>query len=444
MPAAPLVSVLLAVSNGEDYVRTALESILRQTISDLELIVIDDGSSDETPEILAAFHDERLRVLRHEERRGLAASLNRGLDEARGRYVARLDADDIALPRRLERQLQRMVSGSPIAVLGSAVLEIDESGRSGSLHLMPSGAVGVRWASLFSSPFFHPSVLCDRTVLERHGLRYDPEYLESEDYDLWARLLAHAGGDNLAEPLLLYRIHSGQASQARSGLQRAFQKRVSLREIGQVAPELTADRSELAWHVGAGLPIASEQIDDAASAFVELVRAFELSLQQTVTWTSPAREAAGRALVRLAFQASGRARRTLLRQAALLDPLLATHAAVRRTRRLVATRRARVEASVWSGDLVGNEAWQQTVTRESGSNDPARAIRVAAVFPEPTPYRAPLLDRVAAQPEVDLTVLYAAETVAGRTWRIDPRHRAVFLRGVRVPGAQRSCTTTIR
>ena len=159
MPAAPLVSVLLAVSNGEDYVRTALESILRQTISDLELIVIDDGSSDETPEILAAFHDERLRVLRHEERRGLAASLNRGLDEARGRYVARLDADDIALPRRLERQLQRMVSGSPIAVLGSAVLEVDESGRSGRLHLMPSGAVGVRWASLFSSPFFHPSVL---------------------------------------------------------------------------------------------------------------------------------------------------------------------------------------------------------------------------------------------------------------------------------------------
>ena len=81
--------------------------------------------------ILAAVEDARLRVLRNEERHGLAASLNRGLDEARGRYVARLDADDVAFPRRLERQLQRMVSGSSIAVLGSAVLELDASGRPG-------------------------------------------------------------------------------------------------------------------------------------------------------------------------------------------------------------------------------------------------------------------------------------------------------------------------
>ncbi|MEP7225551.1 MAG: glycosyltransferase family 2 protein, partial [Actinomycetota bacterium] len=112
MSAAPLVSVLLAVSNGEHYLRAAIESVLRQTISDLELIVVDDGSTDETPEILAAVDDPRLQVLRNEGRLGLAVSLNRGLDEARGRYVARLDADDIAFPRRLERQLQRMVSGS--------------------------------------------------------------------------------------------------------------------------------------------------------------------------------------------------------------------------------------------------------------------------------------------------------------------------------------------
>lgn len=438
MPAAPLVSVLLAVSNGERYLRAALASILRQTVTDLELVVVDDGSTDETGNILAAVDDPRLLVLRNEERLGLAASLNRGLDEARGRYVARLDADDVALPRRLERQLQRMVSGSSIAVAGSAVLDIDAYGRPGALHLMPADPVAVRWAALFSSPFFHPSVLAERAVLERHGLRYDSEYLESEDYDLWTRLLMHAEGDNLPEPLVLYRVHPGQASRVRGELQRTFQERVSLREIGRVAPELEADRAELVRRVGAGLPIDGERLEDAATAYVDLLHAFELTVQQSVARSKPAREAASRALARLALQASGRVRGTLLRRAVTLDPLLTTHAAIRRTRRLASGRSARVEATAWLSDLHEGETLQQTVTRsfETGETESRAAIRVAAVFPEPTPYRAPLLDRVAAQPDVDLTVIYAAQTVAGRTWRIDPRHRAVFLRGARVPGAR--------
>ena len=434
MPAAPLVSVLLAVSNGERYLQVALASILRQTVSDLELIVVDDGSTDETASILGAVDDPRLRVLRNEERLGLAASLNRGLDDARGRYVARLDADDIAFPRRLERQLQRMVSGSAIAVTGSAVLDIDASSCPGVLHLMPSGPETVRWAALFSSPFFHPSVLVEREVLERHGLRYDPGYLESEDYDLWTRLLAHAEGDNLTEPLVLYRVHPGQASQARGGLQRTFQERVSLREIERVAPEMGAERVELARRVGAGLPLEAERLEDGAYAYVDLLHAFELSLRKSGSGSKPAREAAGRALAHLARQASGRVRGTLLRQAATLDPLLPTRAAIRRARRLASARRARVEATAWLSHLREDDALQQTVT--TTGEPESRAIRVSAVFPEPTPYRAPLLDRVAQQPDVDLTVIYAAETVAGRTWRIDPRHRAVFLRGARVPGAR--------
>ncbi|MGI8478242.1 MAG: glycosyltransferase [Gaiellaceae bacterium] len=427
MPAAPLVSVLLAVSNGEQFLRAALESVLRQTVSDLELIVVDDASTDATPEVLSSLGDVRLRVLRNSEQLGLAASLNRGLEEASGRYVARLDADDIAFPRRLERQLQRMVSGSSVAVVGSAVLDVDASGRPGTLHLMPFGPAAVRWAALFSSPFFHPSVLVDREVLERHGLRYDPEYLESEDYDLWTRLLAHAEGDNLTEPLVLYRVHPGQASQARGGLQRTFQERVALREIGRVAPELGFDRADFARRVGAGLPIEAEYLEDAAAAHVELLRAFELTLQQSVASPKPAREVAARALARLSFRARGRARGRLLRLAASVDPLLPTHAATRHARRMAAARTARLEATALlngrRGSLVpGNES---------------TAMRITAIFPEPTPYRAPLLDGISALPEIDLTVLYAAETVAGRTWRVDLRHRAVFLRGARLPGAEK-------
>jgi len=437
VPPAPLVSVLLAVSNGERYVRAALESVLRQTISDLELLVVDDGSMDETPAILDGVGDSRLRVLRHDERQGLAASLNRGLDEARGRYVARLDADDIALPRRLERQLQRMVSGSAVAVVGSAVVELDAWGRPGALHLMPAGPIAVRWASLFSSPFFHPSVLVDREPLETHELRYDPEYLESEDYELWSRLLAHADGDNLAEPLVLYRVHAGQASQARRDLQREFQRRVALREIRRVAPGLDPERAELAWRVGAGLAVESTQLEDAAAAYLALLQSFELTLQQSVARSGGAREAAGRALAHLALDARGTTRAQIMRLAFSMDPLLPAHGAIRRARRSAATRRARRDVPV-SLDEPREEPLQQTVARQSHALPRAASpIRVVAVFPEPTPYRAPLLDRVAALPDLDLTVLYAAETVAGRTWRVDPLHRAVFLRGVRLPGARK-------
>jgi len=437
--AAPLVTVLVAVSNGERYLPIALQSVLGQTESDLELVVVDDGSADATPALLEAIHDPRLRVLRNEERQGLASALNRGLDEARGRYVARLDADDVAFPQRLERQLQRMTVGSPIAVVGSAVMELDAAGRPGRVHTMPFGPAAVRWAALFGSPFFHPSVLVDRQVLDGHGLRYDTGYLESEDYDLWTRLLGHADGDNLAEPLVLYRVHPGQASQARRDVQLSFQRLIALREIERIAPGLGAERSELAWRVGASEPIEARLLDDAGSAFVELMRAFERTLQQTVTKAGSTadgsvRRAAARDLARAAFHGEGAPRLAVLREAMRLDPTLPLRVVARRGRRATEARTARREAEGWLTELAEPPS-QQTVTR--GSSFEGKRIRVAAVFPEPTPYRAPLLDRVAVLPEVDLTVIYAAKTVAGRTWTVEPRHRTVSLRGRRLPGAGR-------
>ncbi len=103
-------------------------------------MVVDDASTDATPELLEAVADARLRVIRNEEQLGLAGSLNRGLDETRGTYVARLDADDVAMPRRLERQLARIRMSPRVGVVGSAVLELDASGRVGRLHAMPAGA----------------------------------------------------------------------------------------------------------------------------------------------------------------------------------------------------------------------------------------------------------------------------------------------------------------
>jgi glycosyltransferase involved in cell wall biosynthesis len=369
----PLVTVLLATHDDARYLPAAVESVLGQTLEDLELLVIDDASTDSTPELLEAVKDPRLRVLRNEVRRGLAFSLNRGLDLAEGRYVARLDADDVALPERLERQLGQLRE-TGVAALGTAVRDIDEAGRTGRLHQMPVGTRAVRWHALFSSPFFHPTVLVDRELLDRHHLRYDRSFHESEDYDLWTRLLATgAEGGNVPDPLVLKRVHPDQASLRRSGLQRSFQRNVALREIARISPAVDG---ELAWSFGIN---ASRRID-AARAYRQLLHAFErlYGADEEVRTAAARRLARGRSVGAAARVAIGRGRHT-----------------------------------------------------EGARGTP----RVSVVSPEPTPYRAPLFDRIAER--LDLTVIYAAATVADRTWSVTPNHHSVFLRGIEVPTARR-------
>jgi glycosyltransferase involved in cell wall biosynthesis len=418
--ASPLVSVIVAAHDAEEFLQAAVRSVLRQTVTDLELLIVDDGSTDGTADLLRRIDDPRLVVLRNEEARGLAGSLNAALDQARGRYVARLDADDVALPRRLERQLSRMRSGSSVAIVGGGAFELGPGGVVGPLHLMPSGTVACRWASLFSSPFLHPSVLVDRDPLERHSLRYDTGFLESEDYDLWTRLLAYADGDNLSEPLVLYRVHAAQASQRRRDVQRDFQRHVAFREIGRYARDLSLAELDLVWRVGSGEPIEQSEIAHAADLLVPLVEAFEKTHRPPA-----ARHAAARVLARVGAQATPIVRARLLRQSIRLDPTLPIDAVATRTWRRHLARVAERDAKQWLAELDADP---------DGASVP---IRVTAVFPEPTPYRAPLLDRVAALPDIDLTVAYAAPTVAGRTWEVERRHRAVFLRGARVPGAEK-------
>jgi glycosyltransferase involved in cell wall biosynthesis len=256
----------MSVHNDAAFVGEAIDSVLEQTLSDFELIVVDDGSTDTTPQVLDGYADPRLKVVANDQRLGLAASLNAGLDLAQGRYVARLDADDVAVPTRLEQQVAGL--RNDVAIVGSAIVDLDALGARGRVHVMPQGARLLRWHALFSSPFFHPTVLVDREVLDAHGLRYDPAFLESEDYDLWTRLFEFANGDNLREPLVLKRVHAGQASQRRGDLQRSFQREVALREIRRVAPGVDG---ELAWPVGA----RKHARPGARREFLRLLRAFE-------------------------------------------------------------------------------------------------------------------------------------------------------------------------
>lgn len=409
--APPVVSVVLAARDAGRTIGEAVRSLLGQTLTELELVVVDDGSVDGTGEALAGVEDPRLRIVRNEAALGLAGALNVGLDAARGAYVARLDADDVALPGWLERVLERLRSAPPVAVVGAATIDLHADGRLGPVHRMPTSTRGVRWAALFSSPFFHPTVVVDRAVLDRHGLRYDTSFPESEDYDLWSRLLEVADGVNVPEPLVLYRRHEGQASTRRAELQLECRRRVALPQIDALAPRLGPERAELAWRAGSGLALPPAAADEAAAALRELLRAFEAR-----HGGNEARRAAAWALARSPdLSAEGAA---LARAALALDPTLPLEA----VRRLARRRSARAERDA------------AIRFRTAAIDEP---VRVTMVLPEPTPYRTGMLDPLAERPDLDLTVVYAARAVQRRAWDVDLGHHAVLVEGRRVPGASR-------
>ena len=218
----PLVSVVLPVYNGEKHLANSINSILEQTFGDFELIIIDDGSTDSSPMILKEYERRDPRViLILRENRGLVTTLNDAIDIVRGKWIARMDQDDIALPYRLERQLEWLsITGADIS--GSWVQRFGSSDkRQIKLHQTDEA---IKMEILFSSPFAHPAVMM-RTNLVKN-LRYDLAFEKAEDYDLWERA-AVAGWKmtNVQEVLLLYRVHPTQISSKTA----ASQLEVSLR-----------------------------------------------------------------------------------------------------------------------------------------------------------------------------------------------------------------------
>lgn len=232
----PLVSVVMAVHNGERHLDAALSSILAQTYGNFEVIVINDGSVDSTAERLARYDDSRLRVLINPTRQGLAVSLNRGLDVAEGDYVARMDADDLCHPQRIERQVEFMEGHPEIGLLGTACHLIDERGQCVGSSRHPAGDAAIRWRLLFAPAVAHPTAMIRTALLRRHGLRYNSIWPVAQDYELWPRLLQHCRGANLSEKLLGYRVHLQSASAARRKEQDQWALRVCEREAVRFLP----------------------------------------------------------------------------------------------------------------------------------------------------------------------------------------------------------------
>jgi glycosyltransferase involved in cell wall biosynthesis len=206
----PLVSVIMPVYNSGNFLREAIESILGQTLADLELIAIDDGSTDGSAAILESFRkkDPRVVVDHHSQNQGLNAALHSGLAHARGKYVARMDADDISISTRLEKQAAFLENHPEMDIVGSAVQMVDERAHNIGVLSAPLDEVAVHWASIFSSPFMVATILFRRSVAVEHNIQYRGTMQRAADLDFLVRFLEYAHGVNFAEPLYIYRIHT--------------------------------------------------------------------------------------------------------------------------------------------------------------------------------------------------------------------------------------------
>jgi glycosyltransferase involved in cell wall biosynthesis len=206
----PAVSVVMSVWNAEAYVAESIESVLRQSFGDFELLIIDDGSSDRSAAIIARYAatDSRIRVLQNDSNLGLPASLNRGLQEARGELIARHDADDRSFRERLQKQVSFLRDHEEVVILGTQARVIDARGRTvrASDAFRACTPLGVRWQMLLTNPFFHGSVMFRRDVVRDCG-GYDSAVRYGEDYELWSRILPARNGANLPDVLLEYRVH---------------------------------------------------------------------------------------------------------------------------------------------------------------------------------------------------------------------------------------------
>lgn len=201
----PKISVVMSTYNREQSIAGAVESILNQTMKDFELIVVNDGSTDKTQEILEGYakKDKRVVILKNEKNMGLVAGLNKGLAAARGKYIARMDDDDKSLPFRLERQLLAMDTYPHIAILGAGFAKGDEQKPTGKPEIMNPDEVELN--TYFSSGLAHPTIIIRKKFLDKNNIKYDEKFLYAEDCGLYKKVFENGGKISvLKEPVLVF------------------------------------------------------------------------------------------------------------------------------------------------------------------------------------------------------------------------------------------------
>jgi glycosyltransferase involved in cell wall biosynthesis len=211
------VSVLMPVYNGEKYIREAIDSILGQTFKDFEFLIIDDGSTDKTREILENYDDSRIKLINNKKNIGLTKSLNKGLKLARGEYIARQDSDDVSMPKRLEKEVSFLNHNKNTALVGTYYYMINERDKILKIIKPPTKSEEIKIGLLKGNQFGHGSVMFRVECIKEVGY-YREELGSVEDYDLWLRVSDRYNIANIPEPLYKWRLNIKSVSVAKKSL----------------------------------------------------------------------------------------------------------------------------------------------------------------------------------------------------------------------------------
>jgi len=252
----PKVTVLLPVHNGEAYLEEAIESVLHQTFSDFELLIINDGSIDRTEEIICSLPDKRIRYLKNPACLGLVKTLNRGLREARGEYVARMDADDICVPERLALQVDYLDRHSEVGILGGQTIDFNERRR--KQYLRYTGHDDITANLLFSTTLCHPTVMMRAAMVRQYHLWYDESALHCEDRELWTRASRQVRLANLDTVVLHYREHDQSVNSRYREVQRQHGKKVVRGLLESMGLNPSAAQLQLHWDFRPAAGIAAD------------------------------------------------------------------------------------------------------------------------------------------------------------------------------------------
>ncbi|OHB72554.1 MAG: hypothetical protein A2W23_03675 [Planctomycetes bacterium RBG_16_43_13] len=241
---SPKVTVLMPVYNGEKYLKEAVESILNQTYQDFEFLIINDGSTDKSVEIIESYDDPRIRLVHNDGNIKLIASLNKGLGMAVGKYIARMDCDDISLPERLSKQVALMDSRPEIGVCGTWVKTFGDI--NGDIWKYPTDSDRIKCRLLFESVLAHPSVMMRSDLFKKHNLRYSYDYPHAEDFQLWQRASLIFPLVNMPEVLVLYRITVNSVSRFNKDAKLESLRRIDSEALSQL--DIYANPSEINLH----------------------------------------------------------------------------------------------------------------------------------------------------------------------------------------------------
>jgi len=235
------LTVLMPVYNAEIYLRETIDSVLAQSYSDFIFLIINDGSTDQTEAIVLSYQDSRILYCKNDKNLGLVATLNKGIDLVRTEYLARMDADDLWHPAKLEKQLELLDSRPDVGLCGTSIRKF---GAFEGDFIFPVDNNGLKVGFLFYCCMSHPSVVFRMSFLKESGLRYKADYFPAEDYKLWMDCMERTHIHNILEVLVYYRQHSNQITQDSNALQLAQTNKIRLEMLDRISSRFTDEEKK--------------------------------------------------------------------------------------------------------------------------------------------------------------------------------------------------------